>query len=97
MSPALNGNSMLQHFECSNIVKIRNERLFDFHPGLSHVHDVTHSPSDGQTHSQDTSDGPDVNLVAVTLLAKNLRSNVVWSATQGAGVCVCRRRDGVGH
>ena len=55
-----------------------------------YVRDGAHSRSDGQTHLQDTSDGPDVNLVAVTLLPKNLRSNVVWSATQCAGVCVCR-------
>ena len=37
MSPALNGSSALQHFERSNIVKIRNGIMFNFYPGLPHI------------------------------------------------------------
>ena len=37
MSPALNGNSMLEHFERSNVSEIRNGIMFDFYPGLPHM------------------------------------------------------------
>ena len=36
MSPALNGSSVLQHFERSNAIEIHNGIMFDFHPGLPH-------------------------------------------------------------
>ena len=36
MKPTLNGsyNSMLEHFERSNAIKIHNGIMFDFYPGL---------------------------------------------------------------
>ena len=34
MSPALNGNTALQHLERSNAVKVHNGIMFDFYPGL---------------------------------------------------------------
>ena len=34
MSPALNGSSALQRFECGNAIEIRNGIMFDFYPGL---------------------------------------------------------------
>jgi len=37
MSPALNGSSMLEHFERSNASEIRNGIMFDFYPGLPHM------------------------------------------------------------
>ena len=37
MSPALNGSSVLQRFEHSNAIKIRNGIMFDFYPGLPHM------------------------------------------------------------
>ena len=37
MSPALNGSSALQRFECSNAIEIRNRIMFDFYLGLPHV------------------------------------------------------------
>ena len=37
MSPTLNGSSALQHFECSNVIEIRNGIMFDFYPGLPHT------------------------------------------------------------
>ena len=37
MSPALNGSSVLQHFERSNAIKICNGIMFDFYPGLPHI------------------------------------------------------------
>ena len=33
MSPALDGSSALQRFECGNAVEIRNGIMFDFYPG----------------------------------------------------------------
>ena len=36
-SPALNGSSALQHFECGNMVEIHNEIMFDFYPRLPHI------------------------------------------------------------
>ena len=36
MSPALKRSSVLQHFECGNVIEIRNEIMFDFYPGLPH-------------------------------------------------------------
>ena len=33
----LNGISVLQHFECSNAIDIRNEIMFDFNSGLPHI------------------------------------------------------------
>ena len=38
MSPALNGSSMLERFEHSNVIEIRNGIMFDFYPGLPHMH-----------------------------------------------------------
>ena len=38
MSPALNGSTALQRFEHSNAVEIRNGIMFDFYPGLPHMH-----------------------------------------------------------
>ena len=37
MSPALNGSSVLQHFERSNAIEIRNGIMFDFYPGLPNI------------------------------------------------------------
>ena len=37
MSPALNGNTALQHFERGNVVKIRNGIVFYFYLGLPHT------------------------------------------------------------
>ena len=37
MSPALNGSSVLQRFECSNASEIRNGIMFDFYPELPHI------------------------------------------------------------
>ena len=37
MSPALNGLTALQRFECDNTVEIHNGIMFDFYPGLPHV------------------------------------------------------------
>ena len=38
MSPALNRSSTLQRFERSNADKIHNGIMFDFYPGLPHIH-----------------------------------------------------------
>ena len=38
MSPALNISSALQLFERSNAIEIRNGIMFDFYPGLPHMH-----------------------------------------------------------
>ena len=38
MSPALNGSSALERFECSNAIKIRNGIMFDFYPGLPQLY-----------------------------------------------------------
>ena len=40
MSPTLNGSSVLQRFECGNVVEIRNRIMFDFYPGLPHISHV---------------------------------------------------------
>ena len=40
MSPALNGSSALERFEHSNAIKIRNGIMFNFYPGLPHIHVV---------------------------------------------------------
>ena len=40
MSPALNGSSGLERFECSNAIEIRNRIMFDFYPGLPHAGSV---------------------------------------------------------
>ena len=32
------GSSVLQHFEHSNTMKIRNRIMFDFYSGLPHIH-----------------------------------------------------------
>ena len=37
VSPALNGSSTLQCFECGNAVQIRNRIMFDFYLGLPHI------------------------------------------------------------
>ena len=37
MSPALNGSSEIQRFECADATKIRNAIMFVFYPGLPHV------------------------------------------------------------
>ena len=36
-SPSLNGSSVLEHFNSSNAIEIRNEIMFDFYPGLPHM------------------------------------------------------------
>ena len=38
MSPALNGNTVLQYFERGNAVEIHNGIMFDFYPGLSYIY-----------------------------------------------------------
>ena len=38
MSPTLNGSSVIQHFECSNVIEIRDGITFDFHTGLPHMY-----------------------------------------------------------
>ena len=38
MNSAPNGSTALQRFERSNMVDIRNRIMFDFYPGLPHVH-----------------------------------------------------------
>ena len=40
MSPALNGSSALQCFECGNVVEICNGTMFDFYPRLPHIYHV---------------------------------------------------------
>ena len=46
MSPALNGSTAIQHFERGNVVEIRNGIMFDFYPGLPHMHEQsTHNIS----------------------------------------------------
>ena len=37
---ALNGSFALQHFNGSNVTKIRNGIMFDFYPGLPHIQHV---------------------------------------------------------
>ena len=37
MSPALNGSSVLECFERSNAIEMRNGIMFDFYPGLPHI------------------------------------------------------------
>ena len=43
MSPALNRSSALEHFEHSNASEIRNGIMFDFYPGLPHMHTYVHT------------------------------------------------------
>ena len=38
MSPARNGSTALQRFERGNALEIRNGIMFDFYPGLPHMH-----------------------------------------------------------
>ena len=38
MSPTLNGSSMIRHFEHSDAIEIHDGIIFDFYPGLSHIH-----------------------------------------------------------
>ena len=38
MSPALNRNSVLLHFEYSNAIEKRNGIMFDLYLGLPHIH-----------------------------------------------------------
>ena len=42
MSPTLNGSSALQCFERNNVIEIRNGIMFDFYPGLPHMHILVH-------------------------------------------------------
>ena len=42
VSPAFNGSTALQCFECGNGVEIRNGIMFDFYPGLPHMHYLLH-------------------------------------------------------
>ena len=42
MSPTLNGSSALEDFERSNAIELRNGIVFNFYPGLPHVHIVAH-------------------------------------------------------
>ena len=37
MSPVLNGNSEIEHFECSDVIKISDRVMFVFYPGLRHI------------------------------------------------------------
>ena len=37
MSPALNESAVLEFYEHSNAIEIRNRIMFDFYPGLPHV------------------------------------------------------------
>ena len=37
MSPTLNGSSVLECFECSNMFETCNEKMYDFYPELPHV------------------------------------------------------------
>ena len=37
MSPVLNGNSEIEHFECSDVIKISDRVMFVFFPGLRHI------------------------------------------------------------
>ena len=38
MSPALNGSSEIQHFECTGAIEICDGIMSDFYPGLPHIH-----------------------------------------------------------
>ena len=38
MSPTLNASSALQYFKRGNAIEIHNRIMFDFYPGLPHVH-----------------------------------------------------------
>ena len=38
ISPAFNGSSVLERFEHSNAINIRNRIMFDFYLGLPHMH-----------------------------------------------------------
>ena len=38
MSSALKGSFVLQHFEHSNTVELHSRIMFDFYPGLPHIH-----------------------------------------------------------
>ena len=38
MSPTLNESSALQHFECSDAIKILIGIMFDFYTGLPHIY-----------------------------------------------------------
>ena len=40
-SPALNGNSEIQHFECSDVIKTCDGIIFDFYMGLPHNYSFT--------------------------------------------------------
>ena len=40
MSPALNGNTAVQHLERGNVLEIHNGIMFDFYPGLPHMSSV---------------------------------------------------------
>ena len=37
INPALNGSSVLERFECSNVIEICNRIMFDFYLGLPHL------------------------------------------------------------
>ena len=37
MSPTLNGSSVIQRFERSDVIKIRNGIILDFYVGLPHM------------------------------------------------------------
>ena len=38
MSPVLNGSTALQRFERSKAIEIQNRIMFNFYPGLPHMH-----------------------------------------------------------
>ena len=40
MSPAFNRSSALERFEHSNEIEIHNRIMFDFYPGLPHIHTI---------------------------------------------------------
>ena len=37
MSPTRNESTVLQRFECSSVIEMRNEIMFNFYPGLPHL------------------------------------------------------------
>ena len=42
LSPALNGRSALQRFECSNAIEIHDGITFNFYTRLPHMHNKKH-------------------------------------------------------
>ena len=61
MSPAFNGSSVLQCFECGNMVEICNGIMFHFYPGLPHI--VGKLEQRSHNHSQIGNPPPESSLV----------------------------------